>query len=94
MSNQDPWGRQDPWATADPWATPPATRPTVSAPADATDPDYLLDLLDKQANLIVSTGTGGPAIDSVNDEYRARRRIMGAALRARGLSDPFPFDDL
>ncbi|HEY3008732.1 MAG TPA: hypothetical protein VGJ63_11815 [Micromonosporaceae bacterium] len=84
----------DPWPNVDPWSVPAAAPVEDSPPADTTDPDYLLDLVDKQAALIVATGTGGPSFDSVNDEYKTRRKRLRAGLRARGLEDPFPFEDL
>lgn len=93
MSETDPWAEQPPtWVS--PWAMLPDRPIDDEPPVDGTDPEYLLDLLDKQADLIVAVGTGGPAIDTVNADYRKRRRRLRVGLKARGLEDPFPFDDL
>lgn len=69
-----------------PWETP-----------DEPDPQTLsglLQLLDAQANLLVAVATGGPRIDDVNGKYKRRHRTINAALRARRLSPPFPYEDL
>lgn len=54
----------------------------------------LLELLNKQARLLVSVSTGGPRIDDVNHEYQERRRKLNAGLRARNLAPPFPYEEL
>jgi hypothetical protein len=75
----------------DPWLLPGA--------APEADPDHttsagLLELLDAQAALLVAVATGGPRIDSVDARYRRRRKQLDAALRARGIAAPFPYEDL
>jgi hypothetical protein len=54
----------------------------------------LLELLNKQAQLLVSVSTGGPRINDVNGKYGERRRKLNAGLRARGMAPPFPYEDL
>lgn len=71
-----------------PWETPEEPDP------DPQTVDGLLELLDAQANQLVAVATGGPRIDDVNDKYKRRRRTMNAGLRGRGLSPPFPYEDL
>jgi len=68
-------------------------------PAPEPEPDAetvagLLELLNAQASLLVSTGTGGPTINSVNEKFVQRRRVLNTALKARGVNPPFPYDDL
>ena len=60
----------------DPWAS-----------VEDVDPDPqrlegLLELLNAQAALLVSVGTGGPQIDQVNAKYMRRRRQLNTALKA------------
>ena len=62
--------------------------------ADPTDPSATLDMLERQADLLVAVATGGPAINSANSEYKRRRAKLRPALRLYGVSDPFPWDDL
>ncbi|MCD2190979.1 hypothetical protein [Actinomycetospora soli] len=61
---------------------------------DISTAEGLLGLLDAQAALLVDVATGGSPINSVNESYRGRRRKLDQALRARGMSAPFPFEDL
>jgi len=56
--------------------------------------DELLSLLEQQRGLMVAVATGGPKIQSVNDQYVQRRDEIVEELRARGLSDPNPHGDL
>lgn len=65
----------------------------------APDPDVsslagLLEMLNAQQSLIIAVGTGRPAIDSVNEKYEGRRRVLNAALRSMGIPPPFPWDSL
>jgi hypothetical protein len=61
---------------------------------DASTLAGLLGLLDAQQSLIISVGTGGPPIDSVNAKYERRRRVLDAALSRMGIDPPFPWDSL
>ncbi|MEO5824680.1 MAG: hypothetical protein ABIR59_02235 [Gemmatimonadales bacterium] len=55
--------------------------------------DLRRDLEDQKA-LMVAVSTGGPRIDDVNREYTERRSRLILPLKARGLEDPSPYDDL
>jgi hypothetical protein len=72
----------------DPWGEPPEPEP------DASTLEGLLELLNAQAALLVSSATGGPRINVVNAKYQERRRTLNAALRGRGIKPPFPYEDL
>lgn len=76
----------------DPWGLTP--QPQVEELAAPTTPRAMLAMLDDQANLVVSVGTGGPAITSVNDEYKQRRLLLRPALKRIGINDPLPWSDL
>jgi len=56
--------------------------------------DELLREIEAQRNLMIVVATGGPRINTVNDEYQQRRDWIRAALKERGLSDPNPYSDL
>ena len=43
---------------------------------------------------MADVSTGGPAIRSVNDEYKARREQISAWLATLGLRDPNPYRDM
>lgn len=75
------------------WGDPWGAEPEEIDP-DPQSLDGLLELLNAQASLLVSVGTGGPKIDQVNAKYLRRRRQLNAALKARGIEPPFPYDDL
>lgn len=73
----------DPWADLAPEREP-----------EGTTPAGVRELLQRQAELLVSVATGGPRIDSVNADYTARRTRLHSALAALSLDDPFPWRDL
>jgi hypothetical protein len=54
----------------------------------------LIKEIEKQRDLMISVSTGGPKIDSVNDEYRSRRNNIKRRLEVLGIEDPNPFYDL
>ena len=54
----------------------------------------LLRLVRSQRDLLVAVATGGPAFDSVAEEYEVRRRRIRAGLARLGLEDPFPWRTL
>ena len=56
--------------------------------------DELVAEIEAQRSLMIAVSTGGPRIDSVNDDYCARREGIREALRQRGLDDPNPYPDL
>jgi hypothetical protein len=56
--------------------------------------DGLVQELESQAALLISVATGGPRIESVQRPYRQRRQRLLPALKRRGLSYPFPWQDL
>lgn len=66
-----------------------ADRYLVVAPGDQLLPELLV-----QRSEMISVATGTRRIDDVNDYYRARRRRIAAGLKALGLEDPNPHEDL
>jgi hypothetical protein len=61
---------------------------------DLTDLDVLIEEVQRQASLLSAVATGGPRIETVERQYRQRRRRLVEALRRRGLEYPFPWQDL
>lgn len=57
-------------------------------------PERLREILQRQSNLIVTTGTGGPRIQDVDDEYQRHDRALVAGFRQLGLAAPFPWRSL
>ena len=43
---------------------------------------------------MIAVATGGPRIQSKNDEYKERRELIRGKLQSLGKRDPNPFDDL
>ena len=56
--------------------------------------DELIELIETQKQLMIAVSTGGPRIDTVNDEYVQRRELIREGLMERGIRDPNPFADL
>jgi hypothetical protein len=54
----------------------------------------LLQEIDNQKSLMISVATGGPKINSVNEQYKEREQLIRTALDERGLDDPNPYVDL
>lgn len=54
----------------------------------------LIALIEAQRALLIAVATGGPQIDDVNQDYRARRDLISGELRGMGVDDPNPYDDL
>ena len=54
----------------------------------------LIDLLNLKRTLMIAVATGGPRIDSKNQEYKERRSLIKRKLDDIGKRDPNPFDDL
>ncbi len=51
------------------------------------------DLVELQRDTVVAIATG-TSMDSLRTSYRQQRSVLRAALRARGLTDPFPWPDV
>lgn len=51
-------------------------------------------LIQAQIDLMIAVATGGPRIESKNDEYMERREIIRDKLQSLGKRDPNPFEDL
>jgi hypothetical protein len=62
----------------------------------ALTPEGLLQLLDAQADLLVTVATGQrEKIDApINHRYERRRRKLNRDLSSRGIDPPFPWEDL
>jgi len=67
-----------------------ANAPTLGQLTDAE----LAGELEVQREIMIDVATGGARIQAVNSAYRKRRRRISDALRARGIPDPNPYDDL
>lgn len=47
-----------------------------------------------QIDLMIAVATGGPRIQTKNDEYKEQRELIRNRLLSLGMRDPNPFDDL
>jgi len=56
--------------------------------------EELLKDIELQKNLMVSVSTGGPLVKDKNQEYIERHKRIGVSLKAMGLTNPIPYDDL
>jgi hypothetical protein len=65
---------------------------SLAGEADA-EPD-LLGEVGRLRDTMVAVATGGPRIDSVNQDYRERYRRVDIALRGLGVGNPIPYRDL
>lgn len=63
------------------------------ARSEVSDEELIQDL-EQQKALIISVSTGGPRIQTVNEQYKDRCQRIRSALRERGLEDPNPHSDL
>ncbi|MBE7559320.1 hypothetical protein HS125_10360 [bacterium] len=54
----------------------------------------LIREIEAQRNMMVAVATGGPRIDTVNQEYVKRRILIREELARRGIEDPNPYGDL
>jgi hypothetical protein len=61
---------------------------------DRSELESLRKLLELQQALMISVATGGPRINTVNDEYRERKLLIETALEKLGIPDLNPFGDL
>lgn len=64
------------------------------SPQVAVSPGQLREIIQRQSNLIVTTGTGGPRIQEVDDLYQRDDRALVEAFRQLGLASPFPWRTL
>ena len=56
--------------------------------------DAILELIESVRNTLISVATGGPRINSVNDQYRINYSTLTQELNAIGLNNPVPYSDL
>jgi hypothetical protein len=50
--------------------------------------------IELQRSLMIAVATGGPRIQTVDDEYQTRRAKIRAGLAEREIEEPNPYDDL
>src|SRR5687767_7020840 len=62
--------------------------------AAVDDADKLLPEVLIQRDLMIEVATGETRIQDVDDYYRARHRRISAALKARGIENPNPHENL
>ena len=58
------------------------------------DDESLIIEIETQRNLMITVATGGPRIQSVNNDYENRELLISEDLKERGLRDPNPYSDL
>jgi hypothetical protein len=58
-----------------------------------TDADLKKEIMALR-DLMISVATGGPRIQSVDNDYQEGRSRIASELRQRGITDPNPFQDL
>lgn len=68
--------------------------PSRNDPAPALNLNAVRQLLQAQANTIVSVGTGGDRIQNVDARWQRDARTLNANFRRLGLQPPFPWDGL
>ena len=56
--------------------------------------DAILELIESVRNTLISVATGGPRINTVNEQYRNSYLTLTQELNTRGLSNPIPYSDL
>jgi hypothetical protein len=54
----------------------------------------LEQLIESQIDLLIAVATGGPSIQSKNQEYRERRKLISDKIQTLSKKDPNPFVDL
>jgi hypothetical protein len=54
----------------------------------------LIEAVEAQRNLMISVSTGGPRIQSVNNDYKERQELIESGLAERGVENPNPYSDL
>ena len=58
------------------------------------DTNQLLQLIEQIQSNLITVSTGGPSINSVNQDYKERHLLLTAQLLSRGLQNPVPYSDL
>jgi hypothetical protein len=58
------------------------------------DKTELIRLIEAQVDLLIAVATGGPRIQSRNEEYKNRRDVIRQKLNSLSKNDPNPFEDL
>ncbi len=58
------------------------------------DKSSLLKLIGQVESTLIAVATGGPSINSVNQEYKERYLLLTEQLQSRGLQNPIPYSDL
>jgi hypothetical protein len=58
-----------------------------------TDEEFIHEI-EAQRSLMIAVATGGPRIQSVNNEYTERRQRIREGLEEHRLRDPNPYADL
>ena len=61
---------------------------------DEFEKTELEHLIEAQIDLMIAVATGGPRIQSKNEEYKERKELIRDKLQALDRRDPNPFDDL
>ena len=61
---------------------------------DTDEYERILQQLEHIQNTLVSVSTGGPRIDSVNQDYRDSYSLFTERLETVGLQNPIPYSDL
>jgi hypothetical protein len=61
---------------------------------DGSDVDGLIQLVERQRDLITAVATGESITPHLDSEYKRRRRKIRAGLQRLGIEDPFPWPDL
>lgn len=56
--------------------------------------DQVIVDIETQKALMITVATGGPRIQTVNDDYRYRRDLIRSGLESLQISDPIPYPDL
>lgn len=56
--------------------------------------EQLKELVQRQSNVIVTTGTGGSRIQDVDTDYQSSDRMLVANFRRLRLEPPFPWRTL
>lgn len=60
----------------------------------SSSPQEVLDLLDRQASLLVSVSTNGARFGTVERKYKTGQRRLKSAVRRLGVPTPFPYEDV
>jgi len=66
----------------------------IQGKAYKVDCDELINTLELQKSLMVSVSTGGPKIQTVNQDYKDRLQLISDGLAERNIKNSNPFSDL